>query len=508
MDKLLDIARLVLTTTLSNCAIARSLQVSKTTVGRYRGLIAKHSYTWEHLSSLNSQALHALLNRGYQRFTHKRMPDWAGMHEEMQKVGVTLLLLWEEYRGINPDDALSYSQFTHYYRRYVRSLGLSMRQSHRPGERAFVDFSGDRPSFTDGKTGELIVVEFFVAAMGYSHKIFATCVLNQSLPDWISANVQMVEFYGGAPTMIVCDNLRSAVTRPGNTPKINRVYRDFARHYGTTILPARPRKPKDKAKVEVAVQIARRWILARLRNRMFFSLADLNAAVAELVCELNERPFKRLPGCRRSRFETCDKPVLRPLPATRFVYADWTNAQTVPPDYHILVQGHRYSVPFGLVGEKVDARVTDSTVEIFHRHSRVATHARCRFADEEKTDPNHQPDNHRAYAERTPQHFVSWAEKVGPNTLVVVRHQFDREFPLLGLPACDALRALVKRYGDERVEAAAKRAVDIKSLTVKSVRSLLRTGFYNRPVTERRETPTPNHSNVRGSAYYATAGSR
>lgn len=508
MDKLFDIVRLILTTLLPDRAIARSLQVSKTTVGRYRDIIVEKGYAWTTLSCLEFQALHALFNRSYRRFTNKRIPDFARVHEEMQKSGVTLLLLWEEYRAINPDDALSYSQFTYYYRKYLRTLGLSMRQTHRPGERAFVDFSGDRPAFTDLTTGERIEVEMFVGAMGYSHYTFATCVLTQSLPDWIEANVQMEEFFGGSPIMIVPDNLRAAVACAGNPPKINRIYRDFARHYDTTILPARPRKPKDKAKVEVAVQLVQRWIIARLRNRTFFSLAELNAVVAELVHELNERPFKRLPGCRRSRFEMFDKPRLRPLPATRFEYAEWVNTQTVGNSYHILVQDHWYSVPYGLVGQSVDARVTSNTVEIFHQHSRIASHPRSRIKGGDTTDPNHQSDQHRAYAERTPQHFVAWAEKIGPNTLAVVRHQFNREFPPLGLPACDSLRKLVKQYGEERVEAAAKRAVEIKSLTVKSVKSLLGSGLYKLPTERTRMSTLPNHSNVRGPAYFAANGGR
>lgn len=434
------------------------------------------------------------------------MPDFAHIHEELQKPGVTLLLLWTEYRAVNPDDALSYSQFNHHHQRYLQSLGLVMRQHHRPGEFTFADFSGDRAAYVDPATGKPVPVELFVAAQGCSHCIFATGVPSQTCVDWISANVQMMEFYGGAPAAIVPDNLRAAVTKPGRPAEINRVYREFARHYGTTILPARPRKPRDKAKVEVAVLIVQRWILARLRNRVFFSLAELNAAIAELVRELNERPFKRLSGCRRSRFEQLDKPALRPLPATRFEYAEWTNAQTVGPDYHVLVCGHWYSVPYRLAGSKVDARYTATTVEIFHQHVRVASHVRSLIQGEHTTDPAHQFEPHRAYAERTPEKLIAWATEIGPNTLAVVQHQFERDFPSMGLPACDTLQKLAKRYGPGALEAAATRAVEIKSLTVKSVKSLLSTGLYTRPLDRVRAPALPNHSNIRGPAYFAANG--
>lgn len=506
MNKLFDIIRLLMKTDFSDCFIGRSLQVSKTTIGRYRKKLKAKKYTWEYLSSLDFPTLDASFNVRLRRLTQKRMPDFAQIHNELQKPGVTLLLLWTEYRAINPDDALSCSQFNHYHQLYVQSLGLVMRQHHRPGEFVFVDFSGDRPTYTAPATGKSIFAELFVAAQGFSHKIFATAVSSQSCVDWISANVQMMEFYGGAPAAIVPDNLRAAVTKAGRPAEINRVYREFAKHYDTTILPARPRKPRDKAKVEVAVLIVQRWIIAKLRNRVFFSLAELNAAIAELLRELNEKPYKRLPGCRRSRFELLDKPALRPLPATRFEYAEWINAQTVGPDYHVLVCGHWYSVPHRLVGSKVDARYTSTAVEIFHEHVRVASHIRNQIQGEHTTDSAHQSDPHRAYAERTPEKIIAWATDIGPNTLAVVQQQFERDFPSLGLPACDTLKKLAKRYGPKTLEAAATRAVEIKSLTVKSVKSLLSTGLYARSLERSHVSTSLNHSNVRGPTYFAANG--
>lgn len=506
MSKLIDIVRLVLTTSLSDRRIAASLGVSKNTVRRYRAVAMARGYTWDGLASLEFPAFDAAFNKGLRRLTKKRMPDFTKVYEEMQKAGVTLLLLWEEHRAVNPDDALSYSQFTHHYRKYVRTLGLVMRQTHRPGERIFVDFSGTRPGYIDPVTGQYIAVELFVAAHGHSHYIFATCVPSQALPHWIASHVKLFEFSGGVPLLVVPDNLRSAVTRSGNPPTINRIYRELARHYGTTILPARPRKPRDKGKVEVAVQIVQRWIIARLRHRTFFSIAELNTAVAELVCELNERPFKRLPGCRRSRFELVDKPALRPLPAAPFVYAEWTGVQTVGPDYHVPVRDHWYSVPHRLVGCKVDARITGSIVEIFHQHTRVASHVQSDIKGGHTTSPDHQPERHRAYAERTPERFFAWAEGIGPNTLTIVRHQFNRGFPEMGLPACDTLQKLARKYGTEALEAAAKRAIEIKSLSVKSVRSLLSTGRYAHPMEDRHTTDLPSHHNVRGASYYANGG--
>lgn len=507
MNKLYDVLRLVTTSTLSDRDIAAALQLSKNTVRRYRTLSTALGATWAELSTLAPADLERRFNRSAHRLNQKRQPDFAHVHQELQGKGVTLLLLWEDYRAANPDDALSYSQFTHHYREFRRSVALSMRQSHPPGARVFVDFSGMRPHYVDPRTGADIPAELFVGALGYSHLLYALAVPTQRLPDWIRCHVAMFEYFGGVPQAIVPDNLRAAVSRPGREPVLTKTYEDLAQHYGTTILPARSRHPRDKGKVEVAVQVAQRWILARLRHRTFLSLAELNQAIGDLLEDLNRRPFKSLPGCRRERFEQTERAALLPLPAQPYEFAEWSASQHVGPDYHVQVRGHWYSVPCRWVGFSVEARATATTIEIFQAHLRVASHARSDDAGGHTTDPNHMPEAHRAQAERTPERYLAWAEQIGPAVLAVVRHQFERQFPMLGLPACDVLRRLERQYGAERLEQAAQRALEIKSPTAKSVKSLLSSrvrtsGNADAPA----QRTLPLHDNLRGATYYGKGG--
>lgn len=507
-SKLHDILRLVMTSTLSDRKIARSVGIAKNTVRRYRHLAIQAQYTWEELATLDQQTLDTGFNKASRRLTQKRVPDYAQLHEEMQRTGVTLQLLWEEYRAPSPDDALSYSQFANLYRQHTRTIKLSMRQMHYPGEKVFVDFSGKKPQWLDPATGVIHRPELFVAALGYSNLTFVCAVPSQTVENWIDCHVRMFEAFGGVPAILVPDNLKSAVIKPGSEPVLNRAYLDLARHYQTVILPARVRRPQDKAKVEVGVQIAQRWILARLRNQTFFSLFDLNRAIADLVTELNDRPFKRLPGCRRTRFESFELIALQPLPAAQFEPSRWSAIQTIPSDYHLPVEGHCYSVPFHLIGRKAEARIGSRIVEVFYEGHRIASHVRSDLVGGHTTAPEHQPPQHRAYAERSPKHFLAWACKIGPGTVAVVQHQLDRKMPLLGLPACDTLKRLARQHGPEVLELAAMRALEIKSPTVKSIRSLISSKRYRRPSEEPPEPANAplDHPNVRGPGYFTQQG--
>lgn len=506
MNKIRDILRLVLTTALSDREIGQAVAVAKNTVRRYRVLSGNSGLQWPHISNLTAHELDDLINKRVGSLTTKRMADFAHIHEQLALPMVTLQLLWEEYRLPSPEDALSYSQFTHHYRQFKGHLKLSMRQVHLPGEKAFVDFSGKRPFYVNQETGEKVFVELFVGVLGFSNFTFALAVESQSSPDWVEANVQMLNYFGGVPRIIVPDNLKAAVIKPGSHFKLNRIYSELANHYGTVILPTRSRRPQDKAKVEVSVLIAQRWILARLRAMQFFSLGDLNAEVRRLCDELNVRPFKKMPGCRKDRLEQEEHPKLLPLPSDRFEWANWTASLTVGPDYHVNVERAWYSVPFHLVGETVEARAALKTIEIFHRGSRVATHER-QAEGKPRTDPAHMPPQHRAYAERTPDRLLEWARSVGASTLAVVEHQFDRPVPALGLPACESLKKLSRQYGDDRLEQACERALQIKSPTLKTVRSLLSTGRYrDAHPDEPRQVGLPLHHNVRGAGYYANKG--
>jgi len=503
MSKLRDILRLILTTALSDRQIGLAVVVSKNTVRRYRHLARQQSLAWDGIQETLPAELESMLNKTEGRLTRRRLPDFAEVHAQLALPAVTLQLLWEEYRLASPSDALSYSQFTHHYRQHARHLKLSMRQQHVPGDKAFVDFSGRRPHYVRADTGEVVPVELFVGVLGYSVYTFALATESQGTQDWIEANAQMLEDFGGVPKIIVPDNLKAAVIKPGTQPRLNRAYLEFADHYGTVIMPARSRRPKDKSKVEVSVQIAQRWILARLRNMQFFSRGELNQEIRRLCDELNLRPFKKMPGCRRERLQQEEQALLKPLPAARFEWATWSARQTVGPDYHLPVDGAWYSVPFHLVGEAVEARAALRSIEIFHRGARVASHLRAEVG-KTVTDPAHQPPQHRAYAERTPERLTEWARAIGEGTLAIVEQQFKRSVPTLGLPACDSLKKLGRQYGSDQLEQACKRAVQIQSLTVKSVRSLLSTGRYlDAHRDEARQVSLPLHHNVRGACYYA-----
>lgn len=503
MSLIKEILRLILTTSLSDRDIARATGRSPTTINRYRHLAQSLSLTWEAVESRSEDELDHLLNRNPGRLVEKQHPNWTWVHDQMQLPGMALTLLWEDYRRSCPEQALAYSQFTHYYREHLRTLHPTMRQHHMPGEKVFVDFSGKRPSYVDQATGECITVELFVGTLGYSNRVFAMACPSQQLPNWIHAHVRMFEAFGGVPRIVVPDNLRSAVTKAGRAPIIQRTYQEMATHYDTVILPARPRRPRDKAKVEGSVRIVQRWVLLCLRHRQFFSLEELNEAIAERIEVLNRRPFKKLAGCRQDRFESAERMALLPLPATPFEYGEWTAAQVVPTDYHVHLAKHWYSVPFSYIGREVEGRIGVHHVEIYCSGVRIATH-RSGVPDGTTTDPGHLPKEHRTYAERTPEHFVTWAEQIGPATLVIVKHQFDRRNPALGMPCCDRLQSLARQYGAVDFEAAAQRALALHSLSEKTMRALL---VKRRPqaqgaVNDDASTALPNHDNIRGADYF------
>jgi transposase len=505
MDKKVrHVVRLVLTSTLSDREIAGAAGVARNTAARYRELCVERGYSWEELSALCDDALDAKFNSVLRRLTRKRMPDLAYVHAEMQQKGVDGTVLWEEYRAPCPDDAMGYSQFMAHYRDYVASIDRVMRQTHLPGQKAFVDFSGLRPKIVDAATGVETPVELFVGVLGFSNYTFAMAVASQKIPDWIEAHNRMFTYFGGATEVTVPDNLKSAVTRAGVDPALNPTYRELGAHYGTEIVPARSYHPRDKASVEAGVRLVQRWILALLRKQTFFSLGELNDAIAELLERLNARPFKRLPGCRRSRFDEHERGQLKPLPPEPYQLAEWTGALLVDNSYHMPIGGHWYSVPHRLVGQRVSARICGGVVEFFHQHTRVAAHALSTQVGGHTTDPEHQPENHRSYADRSPETYLTWAGTVGPHTTAVVKHQFERAVPMLGLPACDALRKLVRIHGAPAVEAAAQRAVEIQSLTLKSVKSLLSSGRHLRTRHSRTKTEAHlHHPNVRGGDYYS-----
>src|SRR5882757_7486432 len=433
-------------------------------------------------------------------------PDCAWIHGELKRHRhVTLQLLWEEYAAQHGTAALRRSAFCDHYRRWAKRLKRSMRQRHFAGEKLFIDYAG-RTVPIYGRSGEeAFQAHLFVTAMGAGGCAYAEATRTESLPDWLASHVRALEYYGAAPTIFVPDNPKVGVTRADRyEPDLQRSYAELAAHYRAVVIPARPYRPKDKSRVELSVLLVYRWVLARLRHQRFFSLEELNAAIRPLLSELNERPFQRLPGSRRSVFEALDRPAMRALPPAPYVYAEWKEC-TVAFDYHIDIDRHYYSVPHALVGHSVWARYSAAVVECFFRSARVASHVRSYQRGQHTTLPEHMPKAHRAHAEWTPKRLIHWGESIGKSTRTIVEHLLrSKPHPEQGYRACLGLLALSREYGEQRLEAASVMALRLGSPTRKSVKSILESGRDLRPISATDTLPLelPMHGNVRGPGYY------
>jgi transposase len=506
MRKIKEVLRLKYEAGLGNRQIARSCSINHSTVADYV-IRAKAAGLdrWPLPADLDDVALEAQLFPPRTTLAVVRpTPDWATIHDELSRnKHVTLLLLWQEYKQSNPD-AHSYTRFCELYREWAAKLDVVLRQEHRAGEKLFVDYAGATVPIVDGKTGEIHEGSIFVAVLGASNYTYAEATWNQDLPSWIGSHIRALEFFKGVPELIIPDNLKNAVIRPCRyEPDLNPTYQEMAAHYGSAVIPARVRKPRDKAKVETGVQVVERWILAALRKRQFFSLAALNEAIAELLDRLNHRPFRKMEGTRASRFETLDRPALRPLPPQPYVFAQWKSAR-VHIDYHVEVETHFYSVPYALVHRKVDVRYTALTVEIFHCSQRVASHGRS-YKPGHTTIDAHRPKSHQEYLEWTPERLVRWASTAaGPFTAQLVNRILQsRPHPEQGFRSCLGIMRLGKTYGLDRLEAAAARALKRDACSYQSIKSILRTGLdrHADPVAPP-ERPPLLHSNIRGNDYF------
>lgn len=507
MHKIKELLRLKYECALSFERIGRALRVSKGVVAKYVKAAEVAGLDWAQIRDLDEEALERRLSlRSGRGAAHGYVaPDFAHVHQELKRKSVTLALLWEEYRQGTGEAAYQYSRFCDLYRAFARSLKRSMRQTHRAGEKLFVDYAGDTVPVIDATTGEMRRAHIFVAVLGASNYTFACATAAETQVDWLGGLGRALQFIGGTPELIVPDNPRAMIGEANRyEPEPQRAVAEFAAHYGTAVLPARPYRPQDKAKVEVGVQIVQRWILARLRNQRFFSLAELNTAIATLVDDLNRRPFKKLPGCRRDAFESLDRPALRPLPATPFQYAQWKKARA-NIDYHVEVDGHYYSVPHALVRQEIEIRLTVGSVECFFKGKRIAAHPRSARPGAHSTVPEHMPASHRAHAEWTPGRMLNWAATLGPATTEIVRYQLEsRPHPEQGYRACLGVMRLAKTYGQSRLEAACARAMALGARRYKSVASILKAGLDRQPLpgTAQTELTLPSHGNVRGSSYY------
>jgi transposase len=509
MRKIHEVLRLHFLGHLKQRAIARSVKCSRPAVADYLARTAKAGIaSWEQVQALDEAQLERLLfSQGRPEKTGSRSPpDWNAMHAELKRPGVTRELLWQEYKQEFPD-GYQRSQFNALYAVWKKKLDPVMRQEHRAGEKMFVDYC-DGLALTDRLTGEPIPTQLFVAALGASSCTFAEATRTQQLPDWLASHVHAFEFYGGVTALIIPDNLKSGVNKPCRyEAEINPSYRDLAEHYGACVIPARARKPRDKAKAEAAVLVAQRWILAALRNRTFYELGELNVAIRELLEKINNRPLRHVGKSRRELFETIDRPALKALPPTRYEFAEFRKA-TVNIDYHVAFGDHFYSAPYALIHEVVELRVTAKTIEILHKGRRIDSHVRSFLKGKYSTKSEHMPRAHREHAEWTPSRIVQWTATIGPAAAALVAAMLAaKAHPEQAYRSALGVIRLAKTHGAERAEKAAARAVALGSPSYRTVKNILANGLESAPVPQgvesRPELPSESAlENVRGTAYY------
>jgi transposase len=499
MRKIKDVLRLKLDAKLSHEQIARSLGLSKGVVTKYVGLAAAAGLSWQQIQACDDVTLERQLLVAPERPRTQVQPDYARVHHELRRKGMTLMLLWEEYQAEHADrHTYGYSQYCEKYRQFTKRLKRSMRQTHRAGEKLFIDFAGPTIPLTDGTRAHI-----FVAAIGASSYTFACATPRETMADWINSTVKALQFYGGVPQLIVPDNPRAMIADPNRyEPRANDTVQDFARHYGTSVLPARPYSPQDKAKVESAVQVVERWIMARLRHQQFATVQDVNEAMAPLLERLNARPFQKLPGSRASTFAELDAPALLPLPLQPYEIATFKTVRA-HIDYHVELEGHRYSVPHPMVGQVLEARITSGTVEVLHRGQRIASHVRNSRRGGFSTIAEHMPAAHRAHMEWTPQRLIHWGQNIGTATAAVVMHLLEQQkHPEHGYRACLGLLSLAKRYGKPRLETACELALQLGACQYRHVRDILANNRDRTRQAAQNDWVSPTHAHVRGPAYY------
>ena len=489
--------------------IAMMLGVARSTIQDNLKRAAAAGLSWPLPGELTDEALEdRLFERAGVKQGLRRRPEprWADLVVEMKKPGVTLQILWEEYRAVHPD-GYGYSRFCELYRSFESRVSPTMRQDHVAGDKVFVDYSGKKIAIVDRRTGELREAELFIAVLGASNFTYAEATWTQTLPDWIGAHVGMFRFFDGVPRLIVPDNLKSGVNRACfYDPEINRSYGMMASHYGIGVLPTRPRKPRDKAKVENGVRFAQSCILGRLRRQTFFSLAEANAAIAGALDRINDHVMRRLGVSRRHLFETVERSALAPLPGGDYEFAEWRFAR-VATDYHVEFDSFFYSVPHGLIRQQVDVRATAKTIEVFHRGKRIAAHQRRYGGRRHGTDPAHMPSSHRRYAEWTPDRFRRWAASVGPQTEgLIVAILAARPHPEQGFRTCLGVLRLYRDIEHARAEAVSARAIEIGGLNYKSIASILslskKANMTARPRTNTKPAAVIDHANLRGPGYF------
>jgi transposase len=504
MRKIHEVLRLKWDCGLSNRAVARSCSISHVTVGEYIRRAQAAGLSWPLPETLDEDDLFRLLFPANPRSASREIPvpDWAEIHTELKKKSVTLRLLWVEYREAHPD-GYGYSQFCVLYREWAKHLKPSMRLRHKAGEKLFVDYAGQTVPIVDPDTGEIHQAQIFVATLGASNYTYAEAQWSQDLPNWIGGHVRAFAFLEGVPEVIVPDNLKAGVKHPCRyEPDLNPTYQDLADHYGTAVIPARVRKPKDKSKVEVAVQVVERWILARLRNRKFFSLAELNQAIWQLLEELNNRPMRHLGQSRRDLFQALDLPALKSLPETPYEFAQWKKAR-VNIDYHVEFDKHYYSVPYSLIHQEVYVRATERTIQISFKNRCVASHLRSNARGRHTTISDHMPPAHQKYADWSPERILRWAQTMGPYTTQLVDALFtSRKYPQQAYRSCLGILRLAQRYSPDRLEAACRRALPAGIHSYKGIKNILDANLDQIDIDPPSPSTLPSHANIRGTNYF------
>lgn len=507
MRKIKEILRLHFEQKLGQRQIARSVNVSQSTVHEYLARMNAAGLRWPLGEEWNEARLEqALFSPGQPsaRAPQREQPDFVHIRQQLeQHRDLTIELLWQEYREQHPD-GYCYSRFCKLYRCWKKQQDVVLRQDHRPGEKLFLDWAGATISIHH-RDGSVTAAPLFVSALGVSSYTYAEAVSDQQMANWLKVQMNALEFYQGCPQLLVPDNTKTGVTRACiYEPDLNPTYQEFAMRYQVGVMPARPRKPRDKAKVESAVQVVQRWIVMRLRQRRFLSIREANEAIRELLMDLNNRPFrKRRDECRASLFAKIDRPALQPLPTERFDLSLWSQAR-VNIDYHVAYDGNWYSVPYSLTGQAVEVRSTPTTVEIFHRGARVASHLRSGQRNQAVTQHEHRPKSHQAHLEWPPSRMVSWAASVGAHTAQLVQRMLDdKPHPEMGYRACLGVIRLAQKYSAARMETAAERALLTGAISYKSVKSILRNGLDTQP-SQSAAPPriSPEHENLRGPEYF------
>lgn len=502
MRSIKEILRLRYELNLSHRNISTSTKIALSTVMDIIRRAESKGLSWPLPEYLDDAALEERLYCKTNPSQQKPLPDMNWIHQELKRKSVTLQLLWFEYKENHPD-GLQYSQFCQRYRDWLGKLDVVMRQNHRAGEKMFVDYAGQTMPVINPVTGEVSQAQIFIAVLGASNYAFAKAYPSQELRFWIEAHIAAFQYFEGVTEILVSDNLKSGVTNPCRyEPDINPTYHDMAVHYGIAVIPARPRKPRDKPQAESTVQVVERWILATLRDHSFFSYAELNQTITAELIKLNLKPFQKLEGSRRSLYETIDRPALKPLPATPYEFAEWKKAR-VNIDYHIEFDGSYYSVPYQLVRQEVDVRITSRMIEIFHKGHRIAAHVRSFKKGHFVTEMNHRPASHQKYLQWTPSRIIQWAGTVGPNTGNLVQKILESKVhPEQGYRSCLGILRLGKRYSNERLESAASRALAIGAISYRSIKSILEQGLDQLPIRQSGQSVTITHENLRGAAYY------